>query len=360
MKTMLGAAMLACMLGGLGWGYQLARHPADASPAADGKVAAIAPPGPRVAVAAAARGALEQSFSTYGNLAAAQEVEIAAQVSGLVESIAVQDGDTVAQGQVLFTLDAAVAEADLNAATARLDAASADLQRTQTLVQHGTATPLALEDAQVKLALARTDMTLKQEQRRSYAVTAPFAGQLARMPLTRGALITAGKPVSRIYDQDRLRAEFQVPERLWGRARTGQRFTVKGDGEAGLAADGEVSYISPHADPASRSLVVGGVIDNRDRRLAAGLFVHVRLDLGARQNVILVPEAAIVERLSGSYVFIVETGKSLERRVRLGERRRGRVEVVSGLTEGQHVVVSGQKVIRDNMDVTVAEIADEG
>jgi membrane fusion protein (multidrug efflux system) len=157
-----------------------------------------------------------------------------------------------------------------------------------------------------------------------------------------------------------LRAEFQVPERLWGRVRVGQRFTVKGDGEGGISAAGEVSYASPHADPASRSLVVSGMVDNRDHRLAAGLFVHVRIDLGARQNVILVPEAAIVERLSGSYVFVVEKDKSLERRVKLGDRRDGRVEVVSGLTEGQNVVVTGQKAIRDNMDVTVAQIADEG
>jgi membrane fusion protein, multidrug efflux system len=359
MTIKLAAAMLACMLGGLGWGYQLARHPADASPAADGKEAP-AQRGPRVSVTPAVRGALEQSFSTYGHLAAHREAEIAAQVSGLVESIGVTDGDIVAQGQVLFTLDAAVAEADLKAAKARFDAANADLQRTQTLVQHGTATPVALEDAQVKLALALTDMTLKQERRRRYTVTAPFAGQIARMPLTGGTLVMADKPVSRIYDQDRLRAEFQVPERLWGRARAGQRFTVKGDGEAGFSAAGEVSYVSPHADPASRSLVISGMVDNHGRRLAAGLFVRVRLDLGARQNVILVPEAAIVERLSGSYVFIVEQDKSLERRVKLGERRDGQVEVVSGLAEGQNVIVTGQKAIRDNMDVTVTQVADEG
>lgn len=359
MRMGLGAAILAGIVGAGHVGGQFLRTSASASQAALQETQP-ASPGPLVSVAEAVRGALEQSFSTYGNLAAHMQAEIAAQINGQVADIPVEDGETVKQGQVLLSIDAAVADADLKAAEARLDAANADFQRTQTLLQRGTSTPLAMEDAQVKLAVARTEMALKQEERRRYTIQAPFAGQIARVTLTKGALITAGKPITRIYDQDRLRVEFQIPERLWTRAKRGQRFTIWADGDTNLTAEGQVSYISPDANSNSRSLIVTGLTDNRDHRFAAGLFVHVRLDLGARENVVLVPEAAIVERLSGSYVFVVENGKCFERQVKLGERRDGKVEVVSGISQGQQVVVSGQKIIRDNMGVTVAQAPAEG
>jgi membrane fusion protein (multidrug efflux system) len=358
MRLGLGATILAGIIGGSYLHHQLAEAPAEATQAA--LPATASPSGPLVSVADAIRGSLEQSFSTYGNLVAYRHADIAAQIDGQVEGISVEDGATVSQGQVILTLDAAVADAELKAASARLDAAKADLQRVEALLQRGSSTPLAREDAQVKLAVAQTDMTVKEQQRRRHAILAPFAGRIGQIPLTAGSLAMAGKTITRITEQDRLRVEFQIPERLWPSVRAGQHFTIQADGTPNLTADGKVSYVSPDANPSSRSLIVTGVIDNQDRRFAAGLFAHVRLDLGAKENVVLVPEEAIVERLSGSYVFIVEKDKSFERQVKLGERRDGQVEIISGVEEGERVVVRGQKVIRDNMSVTVAQAADEG
>jgi membrane fusion protein (multidrug efflux system) len=359
MRLGLGAAILAGIIGGSYLHHQLTEAPAKATQAALPK-AAPAASGPLVSVVQAVRGSLQQSFSTYGNLVANRHADIAAQIDGQVQSISIEDGATVSQGQVILSLDAAVADAELKAASARLDAAKADLQRVQALLQRGISTPLAQEDAQVKLAVAQTDMTLKEQQKRRYTIVAPFAGRIGQIALTEGSLIMAGKPITHISEQDRLRVEFQIPERLWPRVRTGQHFTIQADGNPNLTADGKVSYVSPDANPSSRSLIVTGLIDNQDNRFAAGLFAHIRLDLGAKENIVLVPEDAIVERLSGSYVFVVEMDKSFERQVKLGERRDGRVEVISGVKEGQLVVISGQKTIRDNMAVTVAQAADEG
>ena len=359
MKAGLGVAIFAGIIGGSSLIYHLVKAPADASQAA--LVQAEAPSrGPLVTVAEAVRGTLTQSFATYGNLTAYMQADIAAQIDGQVESVLAADGAMVKQGQVIVALEAAVADAELKSAEARLDAAKADMERVQALLQRGNSTPLALEDAGVKLAVVQTEMALKQETRKRHTILAPFAGQITRIALTQGALVTAGKPISRIYDQERLRVEFQVPERLWTKVREGQRLTIQADGNSDLTAEGKVSYVSPNANPNSRSLVVTGLIDNPDHRFAAGLFVHLSLDLGAKENVVLVPEAAIVERLSGSYVFIVEKDKSFERPVKLGERRDGKVEVVSGIDQGQHVVISGQKLIRDNMAVVIAQQPDKG
>ena len=359
MKAGLGVAILAGIIGGSSVVYQLVKEPVAASQAA--LVQAIAPShGPLVTVAEAVRGTLAQSFATYGNLTAYMQADIAAQIDGQVERVLAADGAIVKQGQVVIALEAAVADAELKAAEARLDAAKADMERVQALLQRGNSTPMALEDAGVKLAIVQTEMALKQEARKRHSILAPFAGQITRIALTQGALVTAGQPISRIYDQERLRVEFQVPERLWTKVREGQHLTIQADGNPDLTAEGKVSYVAPNANPNSRSLIVVGLIDNADHRFAAGLFVHLGLSLGAKENVVLVPETAIVERLSGSYVFIVEKDKSFERPVKLGERRDGKVEVVSGIDAGQHVVVSGQKLIRDNMVVVIAQQPDKG
>lgn len=354
MKTGLGVAIFAGIIGGGSLVYQFVKGPVVASQAA---LVEAEPPsrGPVIKVAEAVRGTLTQSFATYGNLTAFMQADIAAQIDGQVESVLVADGAMVKEGQVIVALEAAVADAELKAARARLDAAKTDMERVQALLQRGNSTPMALEDAGVKLALVQTEMALKQETRKRHSILAPFAGQITRIALTQGALVTAGKPISRIYDQERLRVEFQVPERLWAKVREGQRLTIQADGNPDLTAEGKVSYVAPNANPNSRSLIVIGLIDNADHRFAAGLFVNLGLSLGAKENVVLVPETAIVERLSGSYVFIVEKDKSFERRVELGERRDGKVEVISGIDKGQQVVVSGQKLIRDNMAVVIAQ-----
>ena len=358
MRVGLGIVILAGLTGGVYLSYQFAGGPADASQAA--LVETDSSPGPTVTVAKAVRGSLEQSFSTYGNLIAHLQADIVPQIDGQIERILVEDGATVAQGQVILELDATVADAQLKSAEAKLEAAKADFQRAQTMVRRQVSRSLSLEEARVKLALAKTDMALKQEERRRYTIRAPFAGQIAQIAPSQGAQVTAGKPVSRIYDQNRLRVEFRAPERLWGTVKKGQHFAIRADGNPKLTATGQVSYVSPDADPRSRSLVVTGPIDNRDRHFAPGLFVLLRLDLGAKENAVLVPKAAVVERLSGSYLFVVEKDKSFERKVKLGERRDGKVEVLSGVTQGEQVVISGQKMIRDNMAVTVAQGTSRG
>ncbi|MGF1620243.1 MAG: efflux RND transporter periplasmic adaptor subunit [Rhodomicrobiaceae bacterium] len=356
MRSSLGYALFAGLLASGLAIHHLSGGRADADESAPSATAETAP---EVHVARAVRGSLEQSFSSYGELAAARSADIATQTDGQVETVVAADGASVRAGEILIELDAAVAEAELKASTARLDAAKADLARVSTLVERGTSTALALEDVKVKLAVAETDLALKQAERRHYTIRAPFDGRITRIAYPAGALVTAGKPLGQIYDESRLRAEFRIPERLWSQAKAGQSFEIRADGDPSLKAEGRVSYIAPDISPASRSLAVAGVVENVDRRFAPGLFVHVRLNLGEKRNVVLVPQAALVERLSGTYVFVVEGEKAHERKVEAGERQDGKVEIASGIDEGALVVVRGQKLIRDNMTVSVRNSAGE-
>lgn len=319
-----------------------------------------AQPAPQVSVTEAVKGSLEETFSTYGNLAALKSVDIASQISGQIAEISVKEGARVKKGDVILTLDAAAANADYDAAKAQLDAAQSDFQRATTLAQHGTSTAVALEQAKVKLAIAQTQLAMKKVQKQHYTVNAPFDGQLTEIKNSEGALLSAGNAITQLMDQSQLRVEFQLPERLWPKLKIGQKLTVWADGHQQLQVSGQVTYVAPNADPKSRSLRVTGLIDNQDYRLASGLFVRVRLDMGAKNNVVFIPEDAIVERLDGSFVFVVEKGKSFERQVDLGIRQDGKIEVLSGIKLGEQVVTRGQKMIRDNMAVTVADSANKG
>lgn len=350
MRSVTSITVLASLVCGA---YFVYHHVGSADAGQSSNVERKEDPGPRVKVAAAVRGSLEQTFSAYGDILARRQTEIASQIDGRVERVAVEDGAVVAEGQVLLMLDAAVADAACKAAQAVLDAAKADFARASDLNKRGISTSLDLEAANVKLAVATSEFALKDAERQRYTIRAPFSGQITRIPLPAGSLVGAGKPLTEIYDQSSLRVEFRGPERLWTKLKTGQSFEIQIDGDSKVTAHGTVSYVAPDADPRSHSLLVAGIIDNRDRRFAPGLFVHIRLDLGEKSNVILVPQEAVVERLSGGYVFVVQNGKSYERKVILGERRNGLVEVVSGVQPGELVVVRGQKQLRDDMVISL-------
>jgi len=356
MRSSLSLTLLAAIIVGGYLFYDLHGEGADASEAAHVEQSSA----PKVTVAEASRGSLEQSFSAYGNLTAVKSADIAAQIDGRIAAIKVADGDAVKKGQVLFTLDDAVAVADLEAAQARFKAAKADFERVSKLVKHGTSPALKLENAQVKLAVARTELALKQAEKRRYTILAPFDGQIGRIRLSEGALIVAGKTAMQIYDQERLRLEFRVPERLWSSVKKGQSFEIRSDGKPKLRASGSVSFVAPSADPKSRSLMLTGTIANKHRHFAPGLFVHIRLDLGKKNGVVMVPQSALVEKLSGSYVFVVESGKSHQRKVEPGVRQDAFVEITKGVKAGAKVVTQGQKLIRDNMAVRVETASSKG
>ncbi len=288
-----------------------------------------------------------------GSLAAARRTVVSARILARIEEIRVRAGDEVKKGDLLVRLDARDLEARLGqvrdalkAARARLDLARTEARRARNLFARGVITQQRLDQAETELNTAEAEVRRLEEAEReaatavSYAtIRAPVSGRVIDRLAEPGETVSPGEPLLTIYDPTTLRAEVPVRESLAVRLAKGQHLVVEVPA-LGSRFDGPIEEIVPFAEPGARTLLVKvGLPD--DPRLYAGLFARVEVPAGKRRR-LLVPAAAIERIGQLEFVDVLADAHRVERRlITTGQAVAERVEVLSGLAEGERVLMAG-------------------
>jgi len=200
--------------------------------------------------------------------------------------------------------------------------------------------------AQVQQAEAAVQ--LARQQLNDAVVRAPFTGLLASQPAAIGTLIGAGTPVAGLVDIDQVIVEASVGEREINDLQVGDTVTVTVDALAGPAGDGRfdgvIDAVAPVADQQTGTFPVRFLVDNEGHGLKPGMVARIELEAGRRVSGPVVPEAAVVRRAAGSFVFVPVTGAdgrqiARERPVTTGVSGGGNVLIQRGLSLGDVVLV---------------------
>ena len=198
---------------------------------------------------------------------------------------------------------------------------------------------------------ARARVALANKSLADTAVRAPFSGLVAERAVSVGDYVTKGARVATVVSIDPLRVELTVPEQAIAQVKVGQPVRLSVDAYPGVEFAATVRFVSPSVRVDQRALTVEAVAPNKDGRLKPGLFATALIQLGAPAPALTVPGSA-VETVSGtSRVFVVKDGKAEERIVTLGEKVGDRVEVTSGLTNGDVVAAEPRGRLTDGMAV---------
>ncbi len=266
------------------------------------------------------------------------EAVIAAQITGPIESITAELGDTVKKGDPLARISETEIRAKLRQAEAQLAQAESAYRREQKLFAQNASTESAVEAAEARYKVAR-GMAEEMNTVLGYtSIKAPFAGVVTQKHVSQGDLAAPGKPLLLLEDPAVLQAEAEVPEALCQYVQAGQRIEVR-VGSAGLSLNGTVSEISPSADPVSRTFLTK--IDlPQNERLRSGQFA--RAVIPARKiKTLCVPASAVTMFGQMERVFVASEGRAELRLVKTGMRCEDRVEILSGLSAGERVVTAG-------------------
>jgi RND family efflux transporter MFP subunit len=276
-----------------------------------------------------------------------QQATLSTRLMGTVTSVAVHEGDRVAAGQVLARIDASEIDAKRGQVTAGVQGAQAmyDDARTQAerirgLYRDSAATRAQLDAVEAGLSRAEAGLAQAKAAAREleavggYAtVQAPFAGLVTRRFVDPGAFAAPGAPLVAVQDASQLRIRVSVPPDVARSLKRGDRLDATIEGRS-------VTATVEGAVPAPTGAIynVNALVENRDGRLLGGSAATLRVPAGQR-HAVLVPKAALVREgeLTGVRVK-VGTGSDV-RWVRLGEERGDRVEVLSGLGDGEQVLV---------------------
>ena len=275
---------------------------------------------------------------------------IEAKVSGKIEQMLVVPGQQVKAGETLAVIDAREVRARYDQAVALRQQADADLKRLTSLFEQKILSQAEFDGAQAKARVSVATMT-EAETLLSYTkVTAPFDGVITRKHADVGDLATPGKPLLDMEDSTALRLEADVPEAVVGKLSLGDKLPVR------IAAlekelEGVVSEIAPTADSGSRTFLVKLDLPGTTG-LRAGQFGRVAMPVG-ETSALRVPVSAVVQRGQMELVFIISDGKAQLRLVKTGKRLGNEVELVSGVSAGERVVVENVVGLVDGQPVSI-------
>lgn len=284
------------------------------------------------------------------------EVDAASRVSATVKKVTVRAGDPVKIGQVLVRLDdsdlkAAVARAKgkLAAALANLDRAAKDERRFSALLKRGSVTAHEFDAVQANYRAGRGDVHSAKAQVAAaeaslrYAVVhSPVAGVVAERMVEPGDLALPGKPLVRVYDSHALRVELRVPEELTRDVAAGTPLTVSVQA-VGRTIPTIINEIVPAADPASRTFLVRAPMPS-DAGLRPGMFASASFDIGT-EKVLTVAHSAVESVGQLETVRVLEQAAVRLRQITTGGAYGDRIEVLSGLRQGDKVLLKNSETI---------------
>lgn len=348
---------------------------AGCSRSGEGITATPAVEKPPVAVDAAevATGDLSDAIEVTGALKPRFAADIKSEYTAVVDEVLVTEWVRVRKGDPLARLDTRDADTALELARAGVAQAGVqetradrELERAEKLKAAGLMTQQALDDARTArdasraaTAAARAQLMGAETYLAKTVIRAPFDGVVALRNVNPGDRVESmgGPPMFRIVDPLELELVVDVTSVRLASLAVGQRLEFSTDAFPGRTFTGEVSFINPEMDPASRSVRVIARVPNPSEELRGGLFVTGRIVAGTRSGVLLLPHAALsswdVEQRRAE-VFVVAHDRAQRRSVETGTVAGELVEIRAGLQAGERVVTRGGYNLKDGDRVTVA------
>ena len=308
------------------------------------------------------RGSLADEIRASGTVAGVREAFVVSETQGIVKGVSFGLGDRVEEGRELLRVDDRIAALNLDRSREQYDAARLELDATEKLAAAGRAAPADLTRARGNASGAKAQYETALKAFNDTRLRAPISGMIASKDevATVGATISPGARVARIIDTSSFRITVGVGEREVGLIEQGA--AVKVYVPAALGEDfveGTVAAVAAGADPATGSFpVVVAFRNGFAGRVKSGMAASVSIAARKAEPSVVVPSAALVRRGSDFAVFLDKGGQAEVRSVTLGRRSGVRAEVLTGLAEGEKLIISALTRLRPGVPVVSTERGD--
>ena len=327
-----------------------------------------------VGVVRAERKPIAKAGDFVGRVEAISRVQIRARVTGYLEEVLFKEGDLIIEGTPLYRIEKGLFQAQVDLAQAALGRSKAakilsalQLARAEELLgkQAGTVAArdqVRAQDEQAEAAVMSDEALLDIAKiNLGYTdILSPIAGKVGRTNITKGNVVNpSGGPLTVIVSQDPIYVSFPVSQREFLRAQTeGRRVDISNIKARLHFADhttypleGAINFVDVQVDRATDTILARAVFPNPAGALVDGQFVNIELETGKPEEKVVIPQAALIADQEGIYVFVVEDGKAVVKRVKPGGESDTGVVIDRGLTGSELVIVDGLSVVRPGIEV---------
>ena len=329
-----------------------------------------------VEAAPATRVDMQRTVAGNTTLRASEEITVVSEIAGHVRTVEVEAGDVVTRGQVVARIENADVALTIRTAQQSVGRFDRELEALRPLYDQGYLSRQAFEETEFQLTTARNDLERAQQTAGTQVVRSPVDAAVTERRVTPGAVVTPNQALLVLSTIESLEAHISVPERELLTLREGQAAVLRIDALADRQVTGEVLRIDPVVDPTTgtvnvRVRVLGGTEIEPGLRLRPGMFANVRITTDVHPGVVSIPKRAILYEGETPYVFVLR--ETVELPEGSGDAARGptegfrvqravietgyddatMVEVLTGIAEGDRVIVAGQNGLDPDSVVTV-------
>jgi RND family efflux transporter MFP subunit len=308
-----------------------------------------------VSIAPVTKELATNQIELVGTVEAVEQAEISSKITGNILEIAVDLGSRIKKGDLLIKLGAGEISAQLQQVKAQLVRAKRNLAREEKLLKKNAATPETVNSLKDTVRIAQATLLESQTMLDYTIISAPFDGIVTKKPANAGDLATPGKPLLRIEGENNLQILTDIPEAMINSIKKGNvlQATIPASNSD---VSGVVTEVSPTADPSSRTTAIKIKI-NSTPQLRSGQFARVTLALKEIETY-TIPQSAILPYGQLERVFVVQENKAQLRLVRtgvvfLGTDGQKRIEILSGLSEGENVITSGNNNLQSGQPLKI-------
>lgn len=303
-------------------------------------------------------------LKTLGTVHARITVRLKPQVQGRIVKTHVRQGQVVRKGELLYSIDPRVYQANLDKAVAILEKDQAELEfarqkleRYSQLKEKEFVSPLTLEELKsnvesknAQILGDHADVELAKIEREYADVYSPINGKISQFQLDVGNLVKAfdDNALTEILQVQPVEVRFSFPQKDFLEIKkyytiSNLPFTVTDPNHSKMEYFGFVDFIDNKIDTATGTILLKGVVENKEELLWPGAYVWVSVLLKTEQKALVVPNAAVQMSGQGPYVFVIGDDKKVELRlVTIGYEVEGKKIILTGVEEGEHVVTNGQ------------------
>lgn len=313
-------------------------------------------------------------LDAVGTVEAERSVAVRSETTGTLQRIFFREGDLVERGQLLFQVDPALAQADVERVRANLARDQATLAEAR--AQSRRLAPLAAKEyvtrqeyaaaqAQEQAAAAtsranQAELKTAQIQLARTRIHAPIRGRVGALAIKEGNLVTANAqdPLVTINAISPALVAFTTPQQTLGEIRARHRAAplaveIRRNADEPMLAAGQLAFIDNTIDPQTGTIRIKARVNNDNEAIWPGELVAVRLILGIQDNAVVVPEAAVQPGQQGSFVYVVDQGKAKMQPITIARQVETRVVVAKGVRPGQQVIINPPQNLRPGAPVKV-------
>ncbi len=281
-----------------------------------------------------------------------EEVKITTVVSEKIEKFFFDEGELVNKNDILVKLFDREEQAIKRQILAELDEADLNLSRAEKLSAKGNISQTLLDNrimAKKRLSAKLDEIEAKIDD---LTIKAPFKGVTSLRNYSEGSLLEPGDVVTTLYDIQKLKIQVKVPDIFVNKINKKSKFKITSNFDKSLNINGQISIVDPSIDDETRTFKILGIINNINNKLKPGQMVTTNFNFNNRESY-FIQENSVFSQDDISFVYLIKDENIIKKRVQVGPRKNGMIEILDGLNPSDLIVYEGINKIKEGSKVVV-------